>query len=67
MVFSIPPLMIRIPTLLPFGIQIPPPVIRFTAVIALVMDRFVESCFRPFDCMLALVFLVGVDARCGHK
>jgi hypothetical protein len=67
MVFPIPPLMILIPTTLPFGIQITPPFIGFAAVIALVTDRSVQSCFRLFDGMLALLFGIGVHEGCCHE
>ncbi len=67
MVFPIPPLMMLIPTTLPFGIQISPPFIRFSAVFAPVVDRFVQSCFRLFDGMLALLFGIGVHEGCCDK
>jgi hypothetical protein len=67
MFFPIPPLMILIPATLPFGIQISPPVIRFAAVIALVVDRSVQSCFGFFDCMLAPLFAICVYEGCCHK
>lgn len=67
MVFPIPPLMIRIPTTFPFGIQISPPFIRFSAVFAPVVDRSVQSCFRLFDGMLALLFGIGVHEGCCDK
>jgi hypothetical protein len=66
MVFPIPPLMMLIPTTLPFGIQISPTLIGFSAVFAPVVDRFVQSCFRLFDGMLAL-FSVGVHEGCCDK
>src|ERR1035441_6775799 len=60
MVFPIPPLMMLIPTMFPFSIQISPPFIGFAAMFALVADRSVQSCFRLFDGMLTILFGVGV-------
>ena len=67
MFFPVPPLVILIPTTLPFGIQIPSPILGFAAVLALVMDRFVQSCFRLFDCMLALPSVIGMRPWCCYK
>ena len=67
MVLPIPPLMILIPTTLPFGVQLSPPFIRCAAVIALVVDRFVQSCFRLFDGMLAVLSGIGAHDGCRHK
>jgi hypothetical protein len=67
MFFPIPPLMILIPTTLPFGIQISPPFIRCAAVFALVVDRFVQFRFRLFDGMLALRSGIGVHEGCCRK
>ena len=67
MFFPVPPLVILIPTTFPFGIQIPPPVLGFTAMLALVVDRFVQSCFRLFDCMLALSSVIGMYKGCRYK
>jgi hypothetical protein len=66
-VFSIPPLMIGTPTFFPFGIQIPPPVIRIPAVFSPVMDCFVQSGFGFFDGMLAPRSIIGIDARRCYK
>jgi hypothetical protein len=67
MVFSVPPLMILIPAALPLGVQVSPPIIGFTAVIALVMDRSVGLCLRLFNCVLALVSVIGVHQGRRHK
>jgi hypothetical protein len=67
MLSPIPPLMIFIPTTLPFGIQISPPVIGYAAVLTPVVDRFVQSCFRLFDCMLAPISVIGLHEGCCHK
>ena len=67
MFFPIPPLMILFPATLPYGIQISPPVVGFAAVIAFVMDRLVQSCFRLFDCMLTLLSVIGVHEGCCHE
>ena len=67
MVSPIPPLMMLIPTTLPFGIQLSPPFIRFATVLAPVADRFVQSRLRLFDGMSALLFGIGVHEGCCHK
>jgi len=67
LIFSIPPLMVLIPTTFPFGIQITSPVVSFAAVITLVVDCFVQSCFRFFDCMPAFVFVIRMNDRCCRK
>jgi hypothetical protein len=54
---------ILIPTTLAFGIQIAPAVIGLAAVLALVMDRPVESRFGLFDGMLALCVFIGPRLR----
>jgi di/tricarboxylate transporter len=65
MIFAIPPLVILIPAMLPFGVQISPPVIGVATVLALVVNRSVQSCLRFLDGMLALLlFGFGVRARC---
>ncbi len=65
MLSPVPPLMITIPTILPFGIQIPSPVFRLAAVFSLVMDCFVQSSLGFLDGVLALRPIIGMDAgRC---
>lgn len=63
MFMAVPPLVILIPTTLPLGVQITPPVFGVAAVLALVMDRFIQSCLRFFDRMLAMRSVIGVRAR----
>jgi len=63
----IPPLVMLIPTTLPFGIQFSPPFIRFAAVLAPVMDRPVQSGFRLFDGMSALLSFIGLHEGCCYK
>ena len=67
MFFPVPPLMMLIPTTLPFGIQFSPPFIRFAAVLAPVMDRPVQSGFRFFDSMSALLSFIGLHEGCCYK
>ncbi len=67
MVSSVPPLMITLPTMLAFGIQIPSPVLRLAAVLSFVTDRSVQSGFSFFDGVLALRPIIGMDARRRHK
>ena len=65
---SIPPLMISIPATLPFRIQVPSPLLGFVAVLAVLLDRSVESRFRFFDRMLASAsVVVGPRLRCSCK
>jgi hypothetical protein len=59
MVFAIPPTVILVPTTLAFGIQIAAAIIGIAAVLALVMNRSVQSCFRLFDGMLALGVVIS--------
>jgi hypothetical protein len=63
MFFSVPPLMVLIPAMLPFSVQIPPPVFSLGAVLTLVADGLVEVCFRLFDRMLTLRSVFGVSLR----
>jgi len=65
---SIPPLMIFIPAALPFRIQVPSPFIGFAAVLAIPLDRSVESLFRFFDRVLTPAsIVVGPRLRCRCK
>jgi hypothetical protein len=68
-VFSpIPPLVILIPTALPFLIQSPTAFLGLVAVLTIPLDRSVQSRFRLFDRMLALPsIVVGVRPRCCNK
>jgi hypothetical protein len=65
--FAVPPLVIRIPATLPFGIQIALPVFRFTAMVATFLNRSIQSYFRLFDRVLALAFIIGAQPRFCHK
>lgn len=67
MLFSIPPLVIRAPATLSFGIQISPPIVGCAAMLAVVADRSVQPGFRLFDGMLTLFLFIGVHERCCHK
>lgn len=67
MIFSIPPLVILAPATLSLFIQLSPPVLGCAAVLAVVVDRFVQFCFRLFDGMLALFSFIGVHERRCHK
>jgi hypothetical protein len=64
----VPPLVMLIPTTIPFGIQIPTPFLSLVAVFAMLLDRPVQACFRLFNRMLALTsIVVGVRLRCCCK
>jgi hypothetical protein len=69
MFFAIPPLVILVPAIFAFGIQIATAFFRFAAVFAFVMDRPVQPCFRFFNGVLALcaVVRVGPRNRSSHK
>ena len=67
MVFAVPPLMVSAPATLAFGVQIPAAVFGGSAVLAMVVDRFIESDFSLFDGMLAFLFFVGVHERRCHE
>jgi hypothetical protein len=54
MFFSVPPLMVRLPTPLAFGVQIAPPVFRLATTLPVVRDGFIQVCLCLFDGMLAL-------------
>jgi len=64
MFVAVPPLVILVPTTLPFGVQIAPAIFGFAAVPAVVMDCFIQSRFRFFDRMLAMRSVIGMRARC---
>jgi hypothetical protein len=52
--------------MLPFGIQIAPPVFGLTAVIAMVADCSIEVCLGFLDRMLAVRPVIGVGLRGGR-
>jgi hypothetical protein len=64
---SVPPLMILAPAMFALGVQIPATIIREVAMFTLVVDGSVQSCFRLFDGMLALLPVLGVRERCRNK
>jgi hypothetical protein len=67
MIFAIPPLMIRIPATLPFGIQIAPSIFGLAAALAIVVNRFVKPGFGLLYGMLAFRPVVGVRNRGCNK
>jgi hypothetical protein len=54
MFFSVPPLMVGLPTPLAFGVQIATPVFGLTTTLTVVGDGSIQVCLRLFDGMLAL-------------
>ena len=54
MFFSVPPLMVRLPTALAFGVQIATPVFGLTTTLTVVRDGFIQVCLCLFDGMLTL-------------
>ena len=67
MVSPIPPLMMLIPTTLPFGIQIAASVLGLVAVLAILLDRPVQFRLSLFDRMLALPSVIGMRPWCCYK
>jgi hypothetical protein len=67
MVFTIPPLVILAPATFPFGIQIPPPVIGFAAMIASIVDCLIQSGFGLFNRALAFLSVIGMHKGCSCK
>ena len=75
MLFPVPPLVVLSPAAFPFGVQIPTAVFGFAAVLAVMGDRIVQTRFRLFDSMFAVLPVIGsglrgVDnkqKRQGHK
>ncbi len=67
MLFPIPPLMVPIPATLPLGIQVVAAILRFPAVLAVVMNGFVQSGFGFFHGMLALGAIIGMRYRYCNK
>jgi len=63
MFFPIPPLMVLIPTSLPFGVQVSPPILRLAAVLAVIADRFVQIGLGLLDGVPTLVPFICLDAR----
>jgi hypothetical protein len=63
MILPVPPLMVCTPTPFPLGVQIAPPVFRLAAVLAIVMNRSVQSRFRLFNGVLAVGAVVGMRSR----
>jgi len=63
MFLSVPPLVIGGPTPFAFGVQVAPPVFGFAAVLAIVVDRFIQPCFRFFNSVLAMGSVVRMRSR----
>lgn len=68
LLFSIPPLMVAIPTSLAFGGKVMAPLVRLVAMLTMLANRVIQSRFRLLDAMLAFRSLVvGVRTRYCHK
>jgi hypothetical protein len=66
MFLTVPPLVVRVPTMLPFGIQIAAAVLGLSAVLAVVVYRSIQPCFGFFNGVLALRSVIGVrQGRCS--
>jgi hypothetical protein len=64
MILSVPPLVILIPTVSTFGVQIPAAVFGLVAVIAMITDGSVEVGLRLFDGVLAVRPVIRVRSGC---
>jgi hypothetical protein len=67
MFLAVPPLMVRIPAVLPLGVQIVPSAIGLRTVVAMVMNCFIQVHLSLLDGVLALRPLVGVGAWRRYK
>jgi hypothetical protein len=67
MVFTVPPLMVMIPAMLPFGVQITPALVRLMAALAVIVDGPIEIGLGLLDRVLALRPVVGVCYRHRNK
>jgi len=68
MIVPIPPLMEVVPAVLSLGIQVAASIVGFVAVLSMIMDSFVQPCFRPLDRVLALrAIIIGVHERYCNK
>jgi hypothetical protein len=67
MVFSIPPLMVLIPAMLPLGIQVAAPILCFVAALAVIVNGFIQPDFGSLYCVLALGAIIGMRNRCRNK
>jgi hypothetical protein len=63
MLFSVPPLMVLIPAMLPFGIQVAAAIIRLPAMFSMIVNSPVQPRFGVFHCMLALRTIIGMRNR----
>ena len=67
LISPVPPLVILIPTTLPFSIQVPPSFLGLVAVLAILLDRPVQSCFRLADGVLTFVSFISLRSRCRDQ
>jgi hypothetical protein len=67
MLSPIPPLVITLPTPLPFSIQIASTVLGLMAPLAMVLNSLIQSGFRFFDGMPALVSVIRPRLRRCQK
>ena len=54
MFLPVPPLMVLVPAMLALGVEIAPSAVSLGAVVAMIMDGFIEVCLRLLDRVLAL-------------
>jgi hypothetical protein len=67
MVVAIPPLMVLVPAMLPFRIQIATALICFVAALTVIVNGPVEIGLSFLDCVLALRPVIGVCYRHCNK
>jgi len=67
MFVTVPPSVMLVPTALPLGSQVTPPVIRLPAELAMLADRAIEFGLRLLNSLLALCPIVRMHTRHCHK
>jgi hypothetical protein len=67
MFFSVPPLMVFLPTPLAFSVQIATPVFGLATTLTVVLDGLIQSCLCLLDGMLALWPVIRVNSRGCYK
>ena len=67
MIFAIPPLVVLIPAVLSFGVEIAPPGVSLGAVLPVIVNRVVEVRFGSLDCVLAFCSVIRVSGARGRK
>jgi hypothetical protein len=69
MIFTIPPLVVLLPAMLAFGVQVAAAIFGLAAVFSIRVNGMIKPGFRFLDCMLALGTVIGVSlwGRCHEE